>query len=131
MRIGRNLNEYDEFNDFFARIAAHLLVDFQSILNRGQGAPLGSAGPLEFLAELTRRVRDPILARDVITALVRRGHIARNFGIRGLGARLQEATLLERSGHNLYRIAPRYRNAVRLLNATDGTWLDFSQAEVQ
>jgi len=129
-RISRDLTSFTAFTATMAQIAESALPDFESIVSRASGAPIRFAGPIQLLFELSRRIRNPLVAQEVINILVRRGHITRDTGVQALGARLADAGLVERAGRNHYRISPRFQHALRLLGEMDKAWLDFTREEV-
>lgn len=128
MGLRRDLGEHDEFPALFSALAEGVLPNFLEVLEAAPGAPIESAGPLDFLTHLAHSIRSPAIMRDVIIALSASGRITRDFGLRGLGSRLHAAGILARVGRGLYGIAPRYRQAQRIVASAQSAWLDFTPA---
>jgi hypothetical protein len=130
MGLQRDILRYsDQFAALFTAVAERVHPNFLEILEVAPGSPIASAGPLDLMTQLAHSIKGTEVLRDVIVALAASGRITRDFGRRGLGSRLHEAGILQRVGRGLYAIAPRYKDALRIVSNTQQSWLDFTPTQ--
>ncbi len=119
-RISRSLTDHENsFVPLFEEVANHCVEVFNNLIEEAPAGSSGSGTAVEFLVEVGRVCRDRDRAQAIIQLLARSGRITSNFGYRYLRP-LLDHILIVRSARGIYMPAPRWRNAVRQIEASLG-----------